>query len=193
MGAGLDCYAKRTNLTYLSARCERVTKPAPANCQVRHQITVSNEISAINTSAAISQTAYCTENRGAYGGLIGGTFRLPDNLGLCLGKEGSAGLEGLQVRAVGLSGVTSYGLGSDMSHQICGGLSLNEMVISFGPVTCNSGIATVSITSMRPVKAGKDWAVNSLSIQVAGFAEKLKITADRWYPEDCVARAQRDR
>lgn len=59
----------------------------------------------------------------------------------------------------------------------------------FSPLTCINGIPAVQLTQYKAPDQGRGLA--DLSIQISGTAEMHEVASDNWYPEDCVARAQR--
>ena len=170
--------------------CERVMKPQPATCQVKQKIVIEKQ--------EVQVDAQATHNWGAtscYADIrVQGTkINFPSLQHLC--REG-ADLSGLSVVAA-----TTVGVYGDVD--LNGGVSCTvhagrlDVRVAFSKVQCEGSqpVSIIQSISLGSGAAGRyGWATPfSITARLHGTAENLIVADNHWYPEECVARAQRGR
>jgi len=188
--------------------CERVMKPQPATCQVKHEIMLERKQLPVSSSSAnIGTVSYCNAGRAgifssglaSYDYMAGGGvvvrrphFSFNELSDLCTALSEGSRVEGLTATLTGLSAQWSILDPSSEGFMCRSGGSEVFSSVTFSVPFCRSGVPTVSITGISPSRHNDfSWNISSMTIRLQGSAETIAIASQRWYPEECVERAKR--
>lgn len=178
--------------------CERVTAPAPSNCEIKHEIVLER----VNTVQQVSLTGNlsvprtrCRDGIG-FGTSAGGN--IPRNFNVEVGgtdacsKGGEADLSGLAVSytADGAEAINwvDNGLqcGRNFSSGSVRGLSLSKPVCSNGKLIVPGTWAEGSVNSENWKLDGV--RIHALTVRIKGpvSSERITVETDNWYPQECI-------
>jgi len=174
--------------------CERVMKPQPATCQVRHEVTVDTVQQQVSYTGQLTKAVSFGYQSLPSGGVRSGhQIRIPQLDALCLSTK-------LDIFKGITASVYEATIWEHWSWD--GGYSIDRKtrsnpgarLITLSKPLCVDNLAVVQAVAVSTGDGNTYiYAFESVRISIKGLVEQLVITADRWYPEDCVARAQRDR
>ena len=195
--------------------CERVMKPQPAACQVKHEIVLEKKVveaTADTTHSRGSGDSHCGDSYSLFANHSAGIAVYVLNFGgvrinankvvfsgdssLCINEVDGTILSGVSAQAYGTV-IYHTGVNTGDTGWSCSGRAsapASRFSIGFSAVQCAGGVPTTNITRVGyNGSAFTPYLITDIPIRLTGTATLLAVTADRWYPEDCVARAQRGR
>lgn len=166
--------------------CDRVTAPAPSNCEIKHEIILDR----VRTKTSVSA-------KGKFSAPGSGRCRgTPSMFTVTMNSDICKTATTKDVSALKISYLANYGVDWESSGECGGGTYTGTIpqILGISKPRCAADKLVVDVRhDPYGINGGDAYWVNTIDFTVSGVTEieVVQVAKDNWYPEECVKAAQK--